>query len=252
MLALPLVVLLAAAPLRLAAPGFSCESVAPAVCAAYLERFSSLVSGPGLEVLTTSAVASMLGFERQRQLLGCTDSGCMVELAGALDVDGLLSGTLVKTPAGWVATLKVLRLGDGSTWAQATTRVKSEEELEAFLDSTAVQFRQQLMPQPPAARRSAVARWIPAMAGGVALVSGGVLYGLSKADAAALRDSAPLGEPEARAAAGSLKEKLGLTLAGVGLAAIAASVLWATLGAPVSVAVAPESGGGALVVGGTW
>jgi hypothetical protein len=255
-LALPLALLLTAAPLKVAAPGLSCESVAPAVCAAYTERFASLLSGEGLEVLTASAVASMLGFERQRQLLGCTDSQCELELAGALDVDGLLTGSLVKTPVAWLATLKVVRVRDGSAWVQATARLSNEEELERFLDATAAQFREQLSPRHPAPGRSALVRWVPAMVGGAALVSGGALYASSKADAAALRDvGAPLGEAEvkARAAAGSTKEKLGLTLAGVGLAAIAASILWATLAPPVSVAVAPVSGGGgAVVVGGAW
>jgi TolB-like protein len=51
--------------------------------------------GP-FEVLSSTDVAAMLGFERQQQLLGCTDSSCLAEIGGALGADYLLSGQVAK------------------------------------------------------------------------------------------------------------------------------------------------------------
>jgi TolB-like protein len=50
---------------------------------------------PSLDVMGRSDVAAILGFERQRQLLGCKeDAACMAELGGALGADYLLVGSL--------------------------------------------------------------------------------------------------------------------------------------------------------------
>src|SRR5206468_3795433 len=103
-----------------------------------LDRFSSLLRSDRLKVTTATDVANVLGVERQKQLLGCGDqSACLAELAGALGVDGILSGSVVKTEATWLANVKVVRAGDGSTWLDASERLKSEEELGNFLDATA-------------------------------------------------------------------------------------------------------------------
>lgn len=47
----------------------------------------------GVSAIASSELADMLGIERQKQLVGCSDgaSSCMEELAGALDADELLT-----------------------------------------------------------------------------------------------------------------------------------------------------------------
>ncbi len=44
------------------------------------------------EVLTSSEIASMIGFERQKKLLGCSETNCLAEIGGALGSDYLLTG----------------------------------------------------------------------------------------------------------------------------------------------------------------
>src|SRR5881398_1613253 len=48
------------------------------------------------EVISSSDVTQLLGFERQRQLLGCKEDSCLAELGGALGVDYLVTSQLGK------------------------------------------------------------------------------------------------------------------------------------------------------------
>src|SRR3954464_15436468 len=97
---------------------------------------SELTREGGFKVTTKNDVAQVLGIERQKQLLGCGDaqSSCLAELAGALGVDGILSGSLARIGSGFTVTLRVLRATDGSELATASVRVKNEEELQDWLD----------------------------------------------------------------------------------------------------------------------
>jgi hypothetical protein len=52
------------------------------------------------QIVTADAIRNMLAFEKQRQMLGCTDAGCMAEIGGALGVDWLISGRVTKLAAG--------------------------------------------------------------------------------------------------------------------------------------------------------
>jgi hypothetical protein len=51
------------------------------------------------QIITAEAIRSMLAFEKQRQMLGCADAGCMADLGGALGVDWLVSGKVTKLAA---------------------------------------------------------------------------------------------------------------------------------------------------------
>ena len=47
----------------------------------------------GYEVISQADVSAMIGFEKQKQMLGCSDdSSCLAEIGGALGVDFVLSG----------------------------------------------------------------------------------------------------------------------------------------------------------------
>jgi hypothetical protein len=107
MRALALAALLAAAPagaadqrpklavLDLAANGASKElaSAAGGVVASELDRLGVF------KVVTSEAIRDLLAFEKQRQMLGCTDAGCMAEVGGALGVDLLVSGKVSRLAA---------------------------------------------------------------------------------------------------------------------------------------------------------
>jgi hypothetical protein len=104
---LALAVLLAAGPalaaeqkpklavLDLAANGASRElaSAAGGVAASELDRLGVF------KIVTSDAIRDMLAFEKQRQMLGCADSGCIAEIGGALGVDYLVSGKVSRLAA---------------------------------------------------------------------------------------------------------------------------------------------------------
>lgn len=254
---------LAQAPtqVKLAAPGLSCVGLEPGLCDVYVERFATVLGREkGLVVTTGSDIARVLGFERQKQLLGCADtaSSCMGELAGALGVDALLGGSLAKTGGGYVATLRVVRASDGQVLATASERHPDAAALEAWLDSEAAVLGERLraafgITEAPS-RGGSLVRWVPAMAGGAAAVAGAVCFGLGKADAAALSGgTVPLEAIDSTAQRGAMLQPLGVALLAAGAAGIAASVLWVALGGDAPpVALVPHATGVTLSFGGTF
>ncbi len=83
------------AVLDFAANGASKElaSAAGGVAANELDRMQTF------QIVTADAIRNMLAFEKQRQMLGCADAGCMAEIGGALGVDWLVSGKVTKLGA---------------------------------------------------------------------------------------------------------------------------------------------------------
>jgi hypothetical protein len=89
-------------------------------------------ASPDLQVLSQGDISAMLGLEKTRQMLGCTeDQGCMAELAGALDSDRLLSGSLTILERTSLLTVKVLDVKKSRTLARlsATLLDATEREL---------------------------------------------------------------------------------------------------------------------------
>jgi hypothetical protein len=68
-------------------------SAAGGVAANELDRMGAF------QIVTADAIRNMLAFEKQRQMLGCADAGCMAEIGGALGVDWLVSGKVTKLAA---------------------------------------------------------------------------------------------------------------------------------------------------------
>jgi hypothetical protein len=89
-------------------------------------------AAPDLQVLSQGDISAMLGLEKTRQMLGCTeDQGCMAELAGALDSDRLLAGSLTILERTSLLTAKVLDVKRSRTLARvdATLLDATEREL---------------------------------------------------------------------------------------------------------------------------
>src|SRR5437762_656283 len=86
-------------------------------------------------VVGMGEIRDLLGFERQRQLAGCTESECMAEIAGALGVDEVLSGSIGKLGDSWLLNLRRQNLHTSATIGQASARIvggRGEEFLDAI------------------------------------------------------------------------------------------------------------------------
>lgn len=168
----------------------------------YLDFFAERLSRTGTwDVTTSNQVAQLLGVERQKQLLGCTeDSSCLVEVAAALGGETLISGNLGKIGTAYTINLRLISATTGKTIAAASDRVPSDDALYGWLERTASLFtekaRAELRPglralTPTAAKPNPGPGLIVAGLGlaGIAVASG--LWVASGADALRLRTEMP-------------------------------------------------------------
>jgi hypothetical protein len=87
------------------------------------------------KVITSEAIRSMLAFEKQKQMLGCTDAGCVAELGGALGADYLISGKVSRlaanagVPESLTLELTLSSVKTGQREGSAIESARSEGEL---------------------------------------------------------------------------------------------------------------------------
>lgn len=242
-----LLVALTQAPVTLASPSFSSTGVDAPLVAAWQDRFVSRVSGPGVRITTSRDIQTMLGLERQRELLGCSIEGtsCLAELAGALGVELLLTGSIVKSDSGYLASIRVLKTQNGESVFSPSERFRDEAAMLDWLDETADALRRKLVP----VESSPVTKWIPAMAGAGLLVGSGVCFGLSASKYGALTGSNPptVDQISSVRREGETLQWVGVSLAAAGGVAVLTSIIWAAVApAPaktVQVSIAPVNGG---------
>lgn len=88
----------------------------------------------GTSVLTQADVSALLGVEKTRQMLGCTDSGCMAEIGGALGADRVVHGSIGRVGSSLVVNLSALEPRRAAAAASVSQRLRGGDE-EAFLDA---------------------------------------------------------------------------------------------------------------------
>lgn len=104
-----------------------------------VELFGDALAGelrkrPGLTVIADADVAAMLGVERRKQMLGCTDAGCLAEIGGALGVDRIVHGSVGRVGGSLVVNLASVDARRGTPVASVSERLQSASD-EAFLDA---------------------------------------------------------------------------------------------------------------------
>lgn len=236
----------ATSTLKLAAPEWTAAQVDRDLAAFFSDELARALRSRGLQVVTADDMAAVLGAERQRQLLGCDDSGasCLLELGNALGCDGLVRVSLAKLSGAWRANVKVLSAKDGTTLAETGVESDSDQAFARALDPAAERLARALAPPstpevagPSTPRRAA---WIPAVAGGVVSLAGGALLGLAVWSSSSLDQELSSQGRVTDAAVrlanqGKAFEVSGWIGVGVGLAALAVAGVMALLGeeAPV-------------------
>ncbi len=90
-------------------PQLSVDAEVAKVVPAYVQALGAEIAKlEGIQVLGASDIREMLGFDRQRQLLGCSHDECLKDLGGALGVDEIISTQIAS--AGRSLTLSLKRL----------------------------------------------------------------------------------------------------------------------------------------------
>lgn len=117
-------------PASFASPGLLLLNVPKDAGRFFTEHFAQQLVFEGAKVVTADEIAQLIGFERQKQLLGCTDdTSCMVEITNALGVDGLITGSLGKAGEEYQVNLKILSAGNGEILAAYSGRARGDGKL---------------------------------------------------------------------------------------------------------------------------
>jgi hypothetical protein len=83
--------------------------------------------------MTSSDMSAVLGFERQKELLGCAEGGCLAELGAAMGFDGLVVGTVGKVDGHYSLVVKVIKPSDASSLAAYSQQGLTAKGLEQAL-----------------------------------------------------------------------------------------------------------------------
>lgn len=246
---------LTATPQKLAVPEWKTVNMPADLAGFYAGEFARALRAQGFEVVTASDIRTLLGFERQKQLLGCTEDGtsCMAELGAALGCEAIVAADLARLDDSYRGTVRVLSATSGKTLASEPVRATGQRALAEALELAAERLTLQLRPPAPTSAPSARSlAWLPFAVG---LGCGGgaaVTFAVAGSNYAAI-PARNEGDALALARDGEALQIAGWALGGVGAAAlVTAGVMWLTGGAPppVTPQVSVVNGGGAVGVAG--
>lgn len=170
------VLCLTAAP-SVAVVDFSKVDVSSELASFAADQVALELAKRGPKVVTSRDVAAVLGLERQRQLLGCSDDGTSCELAQAMGADFLLTGTLARLGSVLQVSLKLIDSRTGRAHSSWQGTVRDEAGLPALLQTGAEALAESLTPPQPK-RRLGASFWVPLSVGAALLVGSGVSLGL--------------------------------------------------------------------------
>jgi len=194
-------------------------------------------SGRFSRVVAPDDLRDLLGFEKNREMLGCAEgAACIAEIAGALGVDYLASTRIGYLGQTMIVNLNLLDARTSAATGRARRQLASADGLAAALDEAVREVLKALpapaipaaasSPTEPARPTSRLAMWAAAGAAVVALAAGiglglrtkTVAADASRTDAVAARASA---ESASNAALGA-----NISFGVAGAAAAAGVVLW--------------------------
>jgi hypothetical protein len=225
---------------------------------AYTSQLTNRMRARGFRVQSSDAIAAVLGLERQKQLLGCSEGACAVELGAALGVDFVCTGNVIRVDESLSVTLKLVRSDTGGIVASSDAQ-GTAESFDDVLKQAADGLGDDLGLAAPPARLGRGWLIAPAALGVGALVASGILFGVAGGTYRAIPQKPPataIVERDAiRLAEQGQREQTwawGLAIGGSVAVAVSA-VLFVALAPPttqVSLLVSPH--GTAVAVGGVW
>jgi TolB-like protein len=136
---------------------------------------TELARSDAVEVVTSADLAALIGMERQRQLLGCTEesTSCMAELTAALGAPWVVQGSVGRVGGLLRLDVKLLRTADGRATFRDGRTLTSDAELPAALTEVSRGVLNALGLRP----RSAAPLITLVTSGSAALVGAGLVVG---------------------------------------------------------------------------
>ncbi len=131
-------------PLTLALPGLNGVNLAAGEADLHAEVLAQMLVRHGLKVMTGRDLAAVIGMERQKQLLTCTDSACLTELVGSLGADGIVVGDIGHLGDEYAINVKVLSSKSATPLAMYTLRAPDAKHVPRALDVCAWEMASQL------------------------------------------------------------------------------------------------------------
>lgn len=219
------------------------------------EAMVNEVSARGFfQVISQNDIRTMLGQERQRQMLGCSEQGsCLTELSDAIGARFVLSGTLAKLGDAYQLTLTTLDTVKAQPLGRSTRLANDLGALRAQLPYAVAEATATPLPPPPSKVLP-----ISLMAAGGAAAVFGLVWGVNAFSqeallAGELKTNGALpgtrADYEARANAQVTNKVIAGVALGAGVAAFVAGLLLLPGDSQAStrVALVPTSNGAALV-----
>jgi len=112
---------------KMKASGADIASMASPLTEILTTELESLVD---IEVIGSSDISAMLGFEKEKELLGCEDDiTCIAEIGGALGVDLLLVSEIGRVGGTYVLTLKLIDTQTGAVLKRGYKSVPNADAL---------------------------------------------------------------------------------------------------------------------------
>ncbi len=255
--------LCAVAPPKVASPPWNVVDVKPTLAAFYAEQLAQALRSEGLQVTTADDIGTLLGAERQRELMGCSNgSSCLVELANALGCDATLTVNLAKLGTAYRGLAKMMSSRDGTVLSSVKIDASSEAELADKLEAAAKVLAGPLKAGTSAPVEVVVARpakaapkfwWVPGAVGVVGVGAGALLLGLASGKYTELLTKGSAAEGAGFARDGATMQAAGWVAGSVGVAALVGSLAWLVFGSTeVQPQVTLAPGGLSLGLGGQF
>lgn len=249
-------------PIRVAAPSLQLVNLDPKLGDFYTEHLAQQLTFQGIRTQTPKDIAAVLGLERQRKLLGCTEGQCTTELGQALGVDAILLGSVTRIEKSYQVNVRIVSAVDAQLLASVSTSSEDNDRLVGSFSVVAQQLAKQLSAKLNRAlitdssvsvttSATTVKRfsWAPLAAGAAGAVVGGIFFAQGAATHQRLvtRSGTALSDVESAELVrkGQSQQLIGWVGTGIGIAGIAAAASMFFLGGDeeirASVAVAPGS-----------
>lgn len=146
--------------------------VAPEAAVALGDSMTQELSRRGFfEVISSNDIRTLLGVERQRQLLGCEESSCTAELSGALGARFVLQSSLTRLGTTLQLSVQMLDTSRSQTVARSVRLAASVRALADQLPWSLAEATGTPLPPAP----SKALPWTLIGVGAVAFAGGGVL-----------------------------------------------------------------------------